>query len=151
MNRSFLSFYLRSIFPMFPSRSCTVLPHRKHCEGSVKVREGRQGANRGCVMETGHNVHLRVFPQRGKELGYWYTSCHLSMVEGCAWGTAQLALLACAPMARNQARELQPSSVGSLLHPGVGAESGRQDNWGVWCTLLEKGLGSLTFVLYSEI
>lgn len=59
------------------------------------------------------------------------------------------ALLVCAPMARKQARESRASSVGSLLY--LRAEGVGQGTLGISCTLLEKGLGSLTSVSYSEM
>ena len=65
------------------------------------------------------------------------------------WEAARGALLACAPVARKQARASRASSVGSLLH--LRAEGIGQGTLGISRTLLEKGLGSLTCILYSEI
>ena len=40
----------------------------------------------GCVTPTAP----RRLPQRSRELGHWYTSCHPSKVGGCPWGTSSL-------------------------------------------------------------
>lgn len=83
-----------------------------------------------------------------------------SLVKSCPGGTDPLALLAYAtcwpsvlpqPETKPSARESQASSVGSLLNLGVGNEGVGQATEGVPCSLLEKGLDVIAFLLYSEI